>query len=894
MATTLFQAISAIPGKMYSAFGQVADVFSGRRADREAERNQKEFVEFFSEKLVSAFRAGRVRLLPYYDNLTAETAEHRLAYRWLLKEPAIKSAFMSKLLSVMSLDLQVDPASDAPRDKAIASFVEDSLRRCQGGSAEIIWSILFGALLEGNGLAEKVFGKVDRGKYRGRPTIQKIKAKDSHDYQIEIDEFNNPTTVISRRTADEFPMSDFTFWSHMPGFSNPIGMSDLRAVYRAGWMLDTVWKLRAIGLERFTLPIFLSKYPNGRTDIRDSINEAVKKAKALGYLTVPEGAAVEAIEMASKSGTDFDAAIKALQEECFIGIQGATLQAMAGAVPDGSGKSSVHKSTTELFVWYLSVAAATVVNDQIIPDIVDLNYADAEYPTAWFGGINDSDLKAALDIDLGLLQLGLIQDPQDLSRRYRRQMAKNPQQALETLKLIKSLGMQQPPGPGMGGAMAGLPDLGDGGGNGGAVPFDESFAEDGYYHGPNPPPGWRQVGTGPKGGKIWGPPEGAGKSTALAPVQPAKSDHIVGDDGVKYPAAAVTQDKAGNHFYTLPAGSPKTQSPVTGGYYTAGTKMPIRRSDAFKKAAAANDAKFWPGKADAVDATYQVNEKPKELESKPADDKPMSAKTAARMKPRPEGWGEAILPGAEPPKWNVATSTGYKKAKPLIDEFRAMYADPSKVTKEQVRALAEKIVYTPDKDALYTLAQAVGVSSGGNSKAVAARVLAPFTKDELDLPDIDPTKEAALQRKLKDAGVPAKDAKGITTYARTLRDEGNKQVDLRNTAVKDAYAKLSAETGKPFTQNHPAFNGGDYNSIKGFDTVASEIANTYPGLFEQTHGADRSHDAEYSNQEKLWQMLGEGVQPRLTINDTFGQAHDEWEQGQKHKKPDESVPFVEK
>lgn len=624
MATTLFQAVSAFPGKVYAAFGQVVDTVSGRRA----ERDRNEFVEFLQEKLVSSFRAGRIRLLPYYDNLTAETAEHRLAYRWLLKEPAIKSAFMSKLLSVMSLDLQVDPASEEPRDKEISSFVEDALRRCHGGAAEIVWAILFGALLEGNGLAEKVFGQVHRGKYRGRPTITKIKSKDSHDYQIEIDEFDNPTKVTSRRTTEEFPMSDFTFWSHMPGFSNPAGMSDLRAVYRAGWMLDTVWKLRAIGLERFTLPIFMSKYPAGRLDIRDSINEAVKKAKALGYLSVPQEAAVEAIEMASKSGSDFDAAIKALQEECFIGIQGATLQAMAGNVPDGAGKSSVHKSTTELFVWYLSVAAATVINDQIIPDLVDLNYADADYPTSWLGGINDSDLKAALDIDLGLLQLGLVQDPQDLARRYRRQMAKNPSQALETLKLIKEMGMQQPP-PGMGGAMAGLPDLGNGGGNGGAVPFDEAISnngenplferlsDDGYYHGPNPPAGWVQVGTGPHGGKIWGPPKDGGKSTALAPVQQAKPTHIVGDDGVEYPAAAVTQDKAGNYFVKVPAGSGPVKSPVTGGTFRPGQLMPIRRSDAFHKQAKSNDAKLWPGKADAVDATYQVNEKPKSLGLEP-------------------------------------------------------------------------------------------------------------------------------------------------------------------------------------------------------------------------------------------------------------------------------------
>ena len=55
----------------------------------------------------------------------------------------------------------------------------------------------------------------------------------------------------------------------------------------------------------------------------------------------------------------------------------------------------MHKTTSELFVWYLSCAAATVINDQYIPDIVDLNYADSDYPTCWLGRVNDGDLKLA-------------------------------------------------------------------------------------------------------------------------------------------------------------------------------------------------------------------------------------------------------------------------------------------------------------------------------------------------------------------------------------------------------------------------------------------------------------------------------------------------------------------
>lgn len=950
MATTLFQAISAVPGRVYTALGEFVDYATGRKAEREAERNQKDLVDFFSEKLVSAFRAGRIRMLPYYDNLTAETPEHRLAYRWLLKEPVIKSAFMGKLLAVMSLDLQVDPASETPRDKEIAAFVEESLRRCAGGPAEIIWSILFGALLEGNGIAEKVWGRIDRGKYRGRPTVRAIKAKDSHDYQIEIDEFNNPVLVRSRRTNDEFPMSDFTFFSHMAAFSNPIGMSDLRAVYRAGWMLDTVWKLRAIGLERFTLPIFMSKYPQGRLDIRDSINDAVKKAKSLGYLTVPQEAAVEAIEMASKSGSDFDAAIKGLQEECFIAIQGATLQALAGNVTEGRGDSTVHKTTSELFVWYLSCAAATVINDQLIPDIVDINYADSDYPTTWLGGVNDGDLKSALELDTGLLQLGLVQDPHDLARRYRRQLSNDPQEALATLKLIRQLGAPEQPPPGMGGGLGGFGGPPGGGGDSvpPVLPGGDQFADtsiqniqtapikrimeeggrsseqspfgvkdgDGEweefeeYHGPNPPSEgkWKQVGTGPKGGKIWErvSEERQAKPESKQAWHDKDVETVLGSPFSKMnPMWFHNQEAASSPFmklhvkdngngtydaYLQSKDHEHLKSHVSSGKDAEDTMNNIWRAGVLSNPQGEEMRRI------VVDGINKEKKTGNQATPEAKSTRDLSkGKAADRLKPKPEGWGEsAIIPGnTHRGVWNIATSTGYNRAKPLIDEAARIYSLGDKATDADVRALAEKIANTTGQDALYTLAQAAGVSGGGGAKAVAQRIVAPLKRDVGELPENDMTKEAALQKEAVKSGVPKAEARKLTAYARQLRDTANKQIDYHNDALKYAYSILSRENGgRSFTQHHPAFEG-DSDAVKGFDTAANEVNAHYPGLFGTLGDSGAETRNNDSDAQKLWDALAAGPRQRQTINDTFPQVLDDWHHYQSQKKPEGAVPFAE-
>lgn len=110
--------------------------------------------------------------------------------------------------------------------------------------------------------------------------------------------------------------------------------------------------------------------------------------------------------------------------------------------------------------------------------------------------------------------------------------------------------------------------------------------------------------------------------------------------------------------------------------------------------------------------------KKQETQKSEPDNPYKGTKSEKRYKPKPEGWGEEIIPGVKPSGlWNIGTSGGYKRAKPLIDEVKRLYADPEKVTADDVRKLAEHILYTSGRDALYALAQATGVKTG-TSKAI--------------------------------------------------------------------------------------------------------------------------------------------------------------------------------
>src|SRR5262249_15114521 len=142
-------------------------------------------------------------------------------------------------------------------------------------------------------LCEKVYGVGGRGKSKGLTVLAALKAKDSRDYQLQFDEFFNPVGLVSRADQQEMKLAKFTLWRNLPLFENPTGTSDFRAAYRAAWLLDTTWRFRSIGLERFALPLMIGKYPNNQNDVRAAVEAAIKKAKALGYVVVPEEAAIQ-------------------------------------------------------------------------------------------------------------------------------------------------------------------------------------------------------------------------------------------------------------------------------------------------------------------------------------------------------------------------------------------------------------------------------------------------------------------------------------------------------------------------------------------------------------------------------------------------------------------------
>jgi hypothetical protein len=364
--------------------------------------------------------------LPYFDDKTGETNKMRQAYRLMWADPNVKSACLGKILAVASLDLKIQPADKkSSYDQRVAKFVEYNLKeRIQGCIPQLVWSILGAGLMDGYSVSEKIWCYEDQGEYAGKIALRALKAKDTgNDLVLTTDEYRNVVGVMGLRYNPGiiFSPSNFVIFRHLPLFESPTGMSDFRAVYSRWWMLDTVLKLRAMGLEKRALPLIIGHWKMATDKV--PLEAALQNARSAQWMSVPEDVRVEALNIAGSADGMFADAVRDLKHDIFLGIQGAILQAIEGSITDARGNSQVHQDTSDLFKWYLSSTLESVFNDRergLIKDLVDLNFVVKAYPKATLSAIDVNELLLELQVDQGLHGMGIDLDREEIYERYGR------------------------------------------------------------------------------------------------------------------------------------------------------------------------------------------------------------------------------------------------------------------------------------------------------------------------------------------------------------------------------------------------------------------------------------------------------------------------------------------
>ena len=413
-------------------------VFRGWLGPRISEHNQQG-IAVVHEK-VSGGPPGIVFpwFLPNYDDHTRETLEMRRVYASMISSPAVKAAFMSKIMAVASLDLRIRPARKRnKRDSEIAEFVRWNLtERLSGGVPGMIWSILSGGLINGYSVCEKVFQFEEKGMWASKAALSALKPKDVDNTVILLtDEYLNIVGVqaLKYNPAQVVHPSNFVIYRHTPLYDSPTGTSDFRAAYGSYVMLDAIRKLRAMGAERHAIPILGGEWSDASQ--QPALEKALSLARSQSWLSWPKGCQIKAIEIAGSSNEYFQSMVKDLEHEIFLSLVGAILQSVEGTTTDARGNSQVHRSITEQWTWFLSECIQSLLNDRtngLIKDIVDLNFVTDAYPVATLSAVDVNEMMAEAQLDKILLDTGLKLSRTDMYDRYGRVPPDDEQDSIES------------------------------------------------------------------------------------------------------------------------------------------------------------------------------------------------------------------------------------------------------------------------------------------------------------------------------------------------------------------------------------------------------------------------------------------------------------------------------
>jgi len=305
-------------------------------------------------------------------------------YQRMLHEPYVKAALRQIKMGVTSLPWEVVQASDAAADVAAAEFVRFNLEQLEGVFEQDLYDIL-DALDVGFSVTEKVYRIIARGPFAGKVGLRCLKAKDPSLIDFETDEFLNITAL--RLTVDDLadPVlldpSDFIVFAHLGRYESPYGQSELRAAYRAYWLIDNIWKFRAIYLEKFGGPTLVAKHPPGaleseRTRLLGILNTIQNETG----IVIPDDVTIEAIDISTRGEADYRSAIHDLRKEILVSVLGSFLTTEEGDRTGARAMGVVHQETAQVFVRFLARLLANTINEQLVRPLVELNFADAQMP----------------------------------------------------------------------------------------------------------------------------------------------------------------------------------------------------------------------------------------------------------------------------------------------------------------------------------------------------------------------------------------------------------------------------------------------------------------------------------------------------------------------------------
>lgn len=319
-------------------------------------------------------------------------------YREVLRDDQVKSTFQQRRTAVTSAPWTVDPGDETdPRSVKCAEDLAENLKRI--GFDRITDRMLY-AIFYGFGVGEVMYEVRD-----GLIQIADIRVRDRSRFKFGI----NRELYLYQPDGHVDLMPERKFWCVNTGADHddePYGMGLAHWLYWPSFFKRNNIKFWLIFLEKYGMPTAKATLAQGQMQNKDLVARALDALRAIqtdAAVVVPDGVAIELIEIARSGAVDYASMYDAMDRAISKVVLSQTM-----TTDDGSSRSQaqVHKTVADTVAQSDADLICESFNNTVARWFRDYNYPDAAPPRVYRATAPPDDLAQRAERDTKILALG--------------------------------------------------------------------------------------------------------------------------------------------------------------------------------------------------------------------------------------------------------------------------------------------------------------------------------------------------------------------------------------------------------------------------------------------------------------------------------------------------------
>lgn len=347
-------------------------------------------------------RAWVEPLLLSQDSLLATKGHYDLQlYEEVMRDEQVQCCYQQRFKALTSCEWEVKSGGNRRIDQKAADFIREQLI---GISWDDINEKHLYALHYGYSVAECLYMR-DGSQISLDDTRGGIRVRNRRRFRFDPD-FNLRLITWGDQTTGEL-MPDRKFWTFSVGADNhddPSGKGLGHWLYWLTYFKRSDMRVWLRYLEKFSQPTVAVEYPQGMpNDEQDKLLKAAYSVMNAAAVKIPQGAKLSFLEASRSGAADY----KALWDTCNFGISKVILsQTMTVDSGASLAQAQVHH---EIIQWLIKGDADLICqsfNRSVVRWLTDWNFPGAAYPTVWRKTEAKGDLKAQVDRDKVLFDMG--------------------------------------------------------------------------------------------------------------------------------------------------------------------------------------------------------------------------------------------------------------------------------------------------------------------------------------------------------------------------------------------------------------------------------------------------------------------------------------------------------